>query len=293
MHLLISYNFMPQTKTSWDWEISSKTSYWGASLGEMWSFRHLLAGLVKRNFLLKYQQTILGPFWILFPPLLTLVTYVVVFGKFVGIPTGTLPPVLFYFAGIILWSFFSDSFTGTATTFRDNVHLFSKVYFPRLVVPLSVISTQLYNFGIQLMMLLALVLYYWLFQDLTIPIGIGILWFPVAVVTTAVLALGMGLFFSVLTAKYRDMGYLISLGVRLFLYVTPVIYPLASVPEQVRWVVQLNPLTPVFELFRLSLLGEGTVSPVALLYSILFTAAFFSVSLMWFNKQGDKLIDIV
>ncbi|WP_299758507.1 ABC transporter permease [uncultured Pontibacter sp.] len=284
---------MSETKTKWDWEITSQTSYWGTSLGEMWSFRHLLGGLVKRNFLLKYQQTILGPFWILFPPLLTLVTYVVVFGKFVGIPTGGLPPVLFYFSGIILWSFFSDSFSGTASTFKDNAHLFSKVYFPRIVLPLSIISTQLYNFLIQFMLLLLLVAYYWLFQGLTISPGITILWFPVAIITTAVLALGMGLFFSVLTAKYRDIGYVISLGVRLLMYVTPVIYPLSAVPEKVQWVVQLNPLSPLFEAFRLSLLGEGTVSVFHLMYSMLFTAAFFSAALLLFNKQGDKLIDVV
>jgi lipopolysaccharide transport system permease protein len=284
---------MSETKTTWDWEISSKTSYWGTSLSELWSFRYLLAGLVRRDFLLRYQQTILGPFWILFPPLLTLVTYVLVFGKFVGIPTGTLPPVLFYFSGIILWSFFNDSFTGTATTFRNNVGLFSKVYFPRLIVPLSVISTQLYNFLIQLMLLFLLIVYYWLFEGLTWPVSAGMLLFPVTVITIAVLALGMGLFFSVLTAKYRDLSYMIGLGVRLFMFVTPVIYPLSAVPEKVRWVVQLNPLAPLFEAFRLSLLGEGTVSPSQLVYSVVFTAVFFSGSLLLFNKQGDKLIDVV
>jgi lipopolysaccharide transport system permease protein len=284
---------MPEPKISWEWEISNKTSYWGTSLNELWSFRHLLSGLVRRNFLLRYQQTILGPFWILFPPLLTLVTYVLVFGKFVGIPTGTLPPVLFYFAGIILWGFFNDSFTGTATTFKDNAGLFSKVYFPRLVIPLSVISTQLYNFLIQLMLLLLLIVYYWLFVGLTWPIGTGILLFPVTVITTAVLALGMGLFFSVLTAKYRDLSYMIGLGVRLFMFVTPVIYPLSAVPEKVRWIVQLNPLAPLFEAFRLSLLGEGTVSLSQIVYSVVFTAVFFSGSLLLFNKQGDRLIDVV
>ena len=284
---------MPEIKTVWDWEISSKTSYWGASPKELWSFRHLLAGLVKRNFLLKYQQTVLGPFWILFPPLLTLVTYILVFGKFIGIPTGTLPPTLFYFAGIILWSFFSDSFSGTATTFRDNAHLFSKVYFPRIIVPLSVIYTQLYNFGIQLLLLLLMVAYFWLFQDLTLSVGIGILWLPVAVITTAVLAMAMGLLLSVLTAKYRDFSYIIGLGIRLFMYVTPVIYPLSAVPEKVQWVVALNPLSALFEVFRLSLLGEGMVSLWQLGYSILFTAVLFTASLLLFNKQGDKLIDVL
>lgn len=259
----------------------------------MWTFRHLLIGLVKRNFLLKYQQTVLGPFWILFPPLLTLLTYILVFNKFIGIPTGTLPPALFYFAGIILWSFFSDSFSGTASTFKDNAHLFSKVYFPRIIMPLSVISTQLYNFGIQLFLLLLLVAYFWLFEDLALPVGIGILWLPVAVITTAVLAMAMGLFFSVLTAKYRDFSYVIGLGIRLFMYITPVIYPLSAVPEKVRWVVTLNPLSPLFEVFRLSLLGEGTVSLWQLGYSLVFAALLFTASLLLFNKQGDKLIDVV
>ncbi|WP_276499285.1 ABC transporter permease [Pontibacter litorisediminis] len=284
---------MSKAKGKGEWEITSQTSYLGASIGELWSFRHLLRGLVKRNFLLRYQQTVLGPFWILFPPLLTLATYVIVFSKLVGISTGSLPPVLFYFSGIILWSFFSDSFTGTSTTFRDNVHLFSKVYFPRIVIPLSVIQTQLYNFLIQFLLLLTLMAYYWYFQGLRLTVGITVLWFPVVVLATGLLALGLGLFFSVLTAKYRDISYVTSLGVRLLLYVTPVIYPLSAVPEKVQWVVQLNPLSPLFEAFRLSLLGEGTVSPLQLLYSILFTVMFFGAALLLFNKQGDKLIDVV
>ncbi|GAB3820319.1 hypothetical protein GCM10028895_20200 [Pontibacter rugosus] len=185
---------MSTSKDKWDWEITSQTSYLGTGLAELWTFRHLLGGLVKRNFLLRYQQTILGPFWILFPPLLTLATYVVVFGKLVGIATGTLPPVLFYFSGIILWSFFSDSFTGTATTFRDNAHLFSKVYFPRIIIPLSIIHTQLYNFLIQFILLLLLIAYYSFFRGLHLPLGLHLLWFPVVMLATALLALGMGLF---------------------------------------------------------------------------------------------------
>lgn len=284
---------MANSKIPWEWEITSKTSYWGNGIRELWSFRYLLAGLVKRNLLLRYQQTVLGPFWILFPALLTLVTYVIVFGKVARIPTGNLPPVLFYFSGIILWSFFSGSFTSTATTFKDNIQIFSKVYFPRIVMPLSVVSTELSSFLIQFLLLLLLIIYYWLFQDLNYNLSITLLWFPVSIITTAVLAMGMGLFFSVLTAKYRDLGYVINLGVRLLMFVTPVIYPLASVPENIRWVVQLNPLVPLFELFRLSLLGEGTVSMLQLTGSIVFTIAFFTAALVLFNKQGDRLIDIV
>ncbi|TPE43491.1 ABC transporter permease [Pontibacter mangrovi] len=284
---------MSEVTSKWNWEITGQTSYWGASLQELWSYRHLLGALVKRDFLLRYQQTVLGPFWGLFPPIMTLVTYVLVFGKFVGIPTDTLPPVLFYFAGIILWSFFNNSFSGTSAIFRDNIHLFSKVYFPRLVMPASVISTHFSTFLIQLFLMLLLIAYYALFQGLSLPVSAHLLWFPVAVATTAALALGLGLLFSVITAKYRDMGHLVSLGVRLLMYVTPVIYPLSSVPEKVRWVVQLNPLTPLFEAFRLSLLGEGTLTGAQVLYSIGFAGVVLVVAMLLFNKQGDKLIDVV
>lgn len=284
---------MPTTKDDWDWEIGTETSYLGASTQEFWSYRHLLISLVKRDFLLKYQQTVLGPFWILFPPLMTLVTYILVFGKFVGVSTGTLPPVLFYFSGIVLWSFFSSSFSGTSSTFRDNAQIFSKVYFPRLVMPVAVIIRHFFDFLIQLFLLLLMIGFYWLFLDWSVSINLNLLWFPVSVVTVGGIALGMGLIFSVLTAKYRDMNYLVSLGVRLLMFVTPVVYPLATVPEDVRWIALLNPLTPLFEVFRLSLLGEGTVSPFLLMYSILFMIVIMIVALLLFNKQGDKLIDVL
>ncbi|WP_162053494.1 ABC transporter permease [Pontibacter pamirensis] len=284
---------MPTNKSTWDWEIGTETSYLGASPQEFWSYRHLLASLVKRDFLLKYQQTVLGPFWILFPPLMTLVTYLLVFDKIVGVSTGELPPVLFYFSGIVLWNFFSSGFAGTATTFRDNSQIFSKVYFPRLVMPLSVMSRNFFDFLIQLALLLLMMAFYWLFLDWSVSFDLGLLWFPISVLTVGGIALGMGLVFSVLTAKYRDMAYLISLGVRLLMFITPVIYPLEAVPEDVRWLAVLNPLTPLFEVFRLSLLGEGTVSPYLLGYSVLFMVVLMVVSLLLFNKQGDKLIDIL
>lgn len=284
---------MPTTKSNWDWEIGTETSYLGASPQEFWSYRHLLASLVKRDFLLRYQQTVLGPFWILFPPLMTLVTYLLVFDKIMEVSTGELPPVLFYFSGIVLWNFFSSGFTGTATTFRDNSQIFSKVYFPRLVMPLSVVSRNFFDFLIQLSLLFLMMAFYWLFLDWPVSFDMGLLWFPVSVLTVGGIALGMGLVFSVLTAKYRDMAYLVSLGVRLLMFITPVIYPLNSVPEDVRWLAVLNPLTPLFEVFRLSLLGEGTVSPYLLVYSVLFMVVLMVVALLLFNKQGDKLIDIL
>jgi len=284
---------MPESKKGWDWEITSKTSYWGWSARELWAYRHLLASLIRRDFLLSYQQTILGPVWILLQPLLTLVTYVLVFGKLVGISTGALPPVLFYFSGIVLWSLFSDSFGGTANTFRDNAQVFSKVYFPRLIVPMAVTSTQFFRFAIQFAMLLLLIGFYWAFRDLPSPFSIITLAFPFVVICTAGIGLGLGLLFSVITAKYRDMVGTVSLGIRLFMYLTPVIYPVASLPEKYRWLVQLNPLTPLFELSRLSLLGEGTVTAGQLLYSLAFMLVVLSGAMLVFNKQSDKLVDVV
>ncbi|MBX0332358.1 ABC transporter permease [Pontibacter sp. HSC-14F20] len=284
---------MPIATQEWEWEIGSRTSIWNHSLKELWSYRHLLFGLVRRNFILNYQQTVLGPIWILFQPALTLVTFVIVFHKIAGISTGTLPPVLFYAAGIVLWNFLSDSFIGTASTFKENVQVFSKVYFPRIIMPISVIGTQLLRFAMQLLMLLAIVFYYSITTDLQLQTGLWPLAFPVAILLTAGISLGMGLLFSILTAKYRDFSNLVALGIRLLMFVTPVIYPLAAVPENMRWLVELNPITPVFELFRLSILGEGTLTLVHFIYSLSFTIVLLTGSMLLFNKQGDKLIDVV
>ncbi|AMM51707.1 ABC transporter [Rufibacter sp. DG15C] len=279
--------------TKWDWEITNKTTFWSHSLQELWAYRHLLVGLVRRYFLLNYNQTVLGPLWILFQPILTLLTYVLVFNKLVGISTGALPPVVFYASGIVLWNFFSDSFTGTSNTFRENIQLFSKVYFPRIIMPLSIVSTQFLRFFIQLGMFIVVILYYSLATDFAFTWSWSLLLLPVAVALVGLFGLGLGLLFSVLTAKYRDITNLVSLGVRLLMFITPVIYPLTVIPEKLRWVVQLNPLTPLFELFRLSMLGQGLVTPGQLLYSLVITLVLLFSAILFFNKQGDKLIDVV
>jgi lipopolysaccharide transport system permease protein len=287
----LSMPVAPSTK--WDWEITNKTTFWSQSLQELWAYRHLLVGLVRRYFLLNYNQTVLGPLWILFQPILTLLTYVLVFNKLVGISTGALPPVVFYASGIVLWNFFSDSFTGTSNTFRENIQLFSKVYFPRIIMPLSIVSTQFLRFFIQLGMFIAVIMYYSLATEFDFTWSWSLLFLPVAVAFVGLLGLGLGLLFSVLTAKYRDITNLVSLGVRLLMFITPVIYPLTVIPEKLRWVVQLNPLTPLFELFRFSMLGQGLVTPVQLLYSLVITLVLLFGAVLFFNKQGDKLIDVV
>ncbi|QNP54052.1 ABC transporter permease [Hymenobacter qilianensis] len=282
-----------RTDNKWDWEIGSKTSWWGTSLPDLWAYRHLASGLVRRDFLLVYQQTILGPLWVLLQPLLTLITYVVVFGKVVGISTGGTPPVLFYLAGIILWNLFNDTFTSISSTFRDNAQVFSKVYFPRLIIPVARLTGYLFNFGIQFGLLILVLAYYFIFQGLPVPDVKWLLLAPVAILLVGTISFALGLFFSVLTAKYRDMNYLIGLGTRLLMFLTPVIYPVGYVSEKWRWLVQLNPLTPLFELFRRALLGQGVVTFPLFAYSFIVTAVLLLAALLIFNKQGDKLIDTI
>jgi len=281
------------TDEGWDWEISAKTSWWEFNPKEIWSYRHLLVGLVRRDFLIGYQQTLLGPLWVLLQPVMTMVTYVLVFGKVVGISTGTVPPVLFYLAGIVLWTLFNDAFTNTSSSFRDNAHVYSKVYFPRLIMPGAQMVGSLVSFGIQFLFLLLALAYYRLFTPwLAHPANGWLLLVPV-VLLVAAQSLALGLLFSVLTGKYRDIKFVVGLGLRLLMFLTPVIYPVQYVAEKWRWVVQLNPLTPLFELFRRTLLGEGLVSSGQLLYSGGFTLALFVVALLTFNKQVSKLIDVV
>ena len=284
---------MSANDKKWDWEIQSRTSWMGSRMEELWSYRHLLVGFVRRDFLLNYQQTILGPFWILFQPIMTLITYVIVFDKLVGIPTGNIPPVLFYLSGIVLWNFFSDGFMGTSATFRENAHIFSKVYFPRLIMPLSQLSTHFLRFLFQMLLLLLMMTYYHVFEQVPLHFDARLLTLPLVIILTGTIALSLGLLFSVITAKYRDLINLVGLGIRLLMFLTPVIYSIDYIPKDVRWIVLLNPLTPLFELFRISLLGDGEVSVAHITYSVLFTFCLFVGSMLIFNKQGDKLIDVV
>ncbi len=277
-----------------EWVIESKSSYFNTDIKELYAYRHLLARLVRKEFLINYQQTLLGPLWMLFQPLLTMITYVFVFNKIIGVSIGgKLPPVLFYFCGIVLWNFFNESFTGTSKTFRDNIHLFSKVYFPRLIVPFASITTQFFRFLIQLSMLILILLYFIIFKDFQIRFTFYLLALPFVIVVLGLISLSIGLIFSVITAKYRDLANFVDILIRVLLFITPVIYPLSAVKENIRWIVALNPLTSLFELFRLGLLGEGTVAPLQLLYSFIFMLISLAAAILLFNKQGSKLIDVI
>lgn len=284
---------MAENEKNWDWETGPKPAQSLSAIKSIYSYRHFHSALVRKEFLLNYQQTILGPIWIFFQPLLTLIVYVLVFGRLIGIPIGkTIPPVLFYFSGIVLWNFFSDCFAGISNTFRDHIHLYSKVYFPRIVVPLSVLTTHFLRFLIQFAMLVILVIYFMSFKGFHAGLGLHLLALPFVFVGIAMISAGCGLIAALLTARYRDFVNLIGIVIRLLMFVTPVLYPLAAVKDSLKWIVLINPLTPFFELFRFALLGEGTINNYALLYSFLFGIVILIFSLFLFNAKSSKLIDI-
>lgn len=248
--------------------------------------------LVRRDFLVHHQQTLLGPMWIIFQPLIILFTYLLIFEKAVGLSTDGVPPTLFYLSGIILWTLFSDCFTGTAFTFTQNGQLFGKVYFPRLVIPLSVVVGNLLRFSIQFAIFFLMLLAIAPSRIIDDPLR----WMIPLVVCLALvcgLGLGLGMVFSILTAKYRDLVNVIHLIVRLLMFATPVIYPLSIVSADMQAWVSLNPLCAVVELFRFGFLGEGTFTSFQLLYSSVCVAVLILTGSLLFNKFGNKLQDVI
>jgi len=285
---------MPASEKKLEWVIEAKSSYFNLNLKELLSYYHLLFRLVKKEFLINYQQTLLGPLWVLFQPIVTTITYVFVFNKVIGVSIGgKLPPVLFYFSGIVLWNFFNDSFSAASKTFRDNIHIFSKVYFPRLIIPLAYIITQFLRFLIQLALLIVVLAYFIMFKGFNVSFTWYLVAVPAAIFCVGMISMSIGLFFSIITAKYRDLTYFVDIFLRVLMFVTPVIYPLSTVRPHIRWIVQLNPLSPLFELFRLGLLGEGTISFPQLAYSSAFMIVSLTLTILLFNKQGGKLIDVI
>ena len=277
--------------TFWEWEITKKTPWVGASFKELYSFRDLLIRLVRKEFLMYYQQTLLGPLWMVIQPILTVFTYVLIFDKVIGLETQGVPPFLFYLTGITLWSLFSDIFLGTSGTFSQNAHIFSKVYFPRIIAPVAILLLHMLRFLIQ-MLLLTIVLAWYYFTGRYQPDGNWLLCIPVILLTAGV-AFGSGLIFSVFSARYRDLQNLQQLLVRLLMFLCPIFYALAMVPADKKWMVSLNPLSPLFEVFRYAFIGKGAVSLNELIYSAVWMIALVTVGVLLFNKRGDQLMDVI
>lgn len=283
---------MVERRTHWEWEIKPQSSWLGSSLKELKSYKDLLFRLVRKEFLLRYQQTILGPIWILINPVLTVLTYLIVFQKVIGVSTGDVPPVLFYLSGITLWNLFADVFSGTSSTFIQNADVFSKVYFPRIIAPLSILLLHCLRFCIQLSLLLVLLGYYSITGEIQISVITFFLCIP-AVIITAGTALGIGLIFSIITAKYRDLANLLGLFINLLMFISPVFYSLAIVPKNIRWLVLANPLSSQFELFRFAFINKGEVNILHIVYSIAVMFLLLYTGLLLFNKKGDALMDVI
>ena len=285
---------MEQTQENWTTVIQPKEKLLSVDLKEIWRYKDLMFLFVKRNIITQYKQTVLGPLWYLIQPMMTTVMYMVVFGGIAKISTDGLPQPLFYLAGISFWQYFADCLNKTSNTFVSNAGIFGKVYFPRLVTPLSDVISNLVRFGIQFALFLIVYLYYFIFTDAPIHMNWYALLFPVLVMMLAGLALGFGVLFSSMTTKYRDLQLLLSFFVSLWMYATPVIYPLSTITnEWVKLAMQLNPLTGILEFFKYGMLGVGCHEWWMLGYSFLFMAVMLVIGILVFNKVQRSFMDTV
>jgi lipopolysaccharide transport system permease protein len=276
----------------WDLIISPQRSLFDLRLGELWKYRDLVMLFVWRDFVSVYKQTILGPLWYIIQPLLTTITFTVVFGNIAKLPTDGLPQFLFYMSGTVIWTYFATCLTKTSEVFVQNAHLFGKVYFPRLAVPVSIQISNLITFGIQFAFFLAFMGFFALSGSVIRPNG-WILFTPVLLMIMAGLGLGLGIIISSLTTKYRDLRFLVQFGSQLLMYATPVIYPASSIPARFQWVIKLNPMTPIVETFRYAFLGAGSVHPLDLLYSTGFMLVIVVIGAVMFNRVEATFMDTV
>ena len=278
----------------WDLVLRPKARLFDLNLKEVWRYRDLLWLFVKRDFTAQYKQTVLGPLWHIIQPLLTTVMFLFIFGRIARIPTDGVPSVLFYMSGITLWNYFSACLTGTAGTFTGNAAIFGKVYFPRLVTPLSTIVSNIVKLGIQLLLLFSMMAWYHFVKGYSIQITLAWLLLPVLILMMALLGLGAGIIISSLTTKYRDFTVLIGFGVQLLMYLTPVAYPISYLANsKYKTWIELNPLTSIVEAFKYALFNKGTLNWDALLYSGVFIVVVLFIGLLVFNKVEKTFMDTV
>lgn len=276
----------------WDLIITSHRGWFEFYLREIWQYRDLLTIYIRRNIITQYKQTILGPLWIIIPPVLTTLVFTVIFGNIANISTDGLPKPLFYMAGIITWNYFSTALTSTSNSLAGNAGIFGKVYFPRIMIPLATIISSLVRYFIQLILFIGFMGYFLINNPKSIEIQFQLLWLlPVLIIIMGLQGLGFGLLFSALTAKYRDIRFLIGFGVRLLMYASPVIFPLSMVPEKYKWIILANPMSAVIESFRYIFLGVGQISSNAILYSTSFTGTLLVLGLLIFNQTEKDFID--
>lgn len=274
-------------------EIKPKKAWLDVDIKGLWRYRDLYRMYIRRDIVTQYKQTILGPLWYVIQPLMTTIIYMFVFGGLAGISTDGIPQPLFYMAGITLWNYFQQCFTSCSDVFGTNAGVFGKVYFPRLVVPLSSVTSHLIRLLIQFLMFIAIYIYYVASGQFSFSFTFTLALLPILVIMVGLHAMSWGLIISSWTTKYRDLKFLIGFGVQLLMYATPVIYPLSFAPEQYRTLLNINPLTPIFEAFKYSCLGVGTFSITGLLYSAGFLVVTLFLSILIFNRTEQRFMDTV
>ncbi len=283
---------MEESKVEWDLVIEPTQSLFVLNFRELWRYRDLLAMFVKRDFVSFYKQTILGPAWFFIQPIFTTLVFVFVFGNLAHMSTDGLPQFLFYLTGITAWNYFSDCITKTSNVFAANAGIFGKVYFPRLIMPLSIIVSNLVRFGVQMLLLLFTMLYFGLKgADFHITWALGL--FPLLVSIMALLGLGLGLIITSLTTKYKDLTFLIAFGMQLLMYATTVIYPLSSAPERYKDIIALNPMTSIIEAFRFAFLGKGELTLWSICYSTFLTLICLIIGVLVFNRTERNFVDTI
>lgn len=279
----------------WDLVIKGHASLFDLKFNDLWRYRDLLVMFVKRDFVSFYKQTVLGPLWFFIQPIFTTLVFTFVFGNLAGISTDGLPQTLFYLSGITAWNYFSDCLSKTSTVFRDNASIFGKVYFPRLIMPLSIVVSNLVRFGVQLLLLVVMMIYFGI-QGANFHVTSAIIFFPLLVILMALLGLGLGLIITAMTTKYRDLTFLVTFGVQLLMYGTTVIYPLSEARKKfhdLAWIIELNPMTGIIEAFRYAFLGKGEFTMYSIGYSVAVTFVVLFLGVIIFNKTERNFVDTI
>lgn len=278
---------------NWTEVISPKRSLLDINLREIWRYRDLIMLFVRRDFVSQYKQTILGPIWLFIQPLFTTLTFFFVFNQIAKIPTDNIDPILFYLSGITLWNYFSDCFNKTSNTFVANAGIFGKVYFPRLATPISIVFSNLIKLGIQVLLFLAIMGYQIIFKGAEVNINLHILILPFLIILMAVMGLGLGIIFSALTTKYRDLSFLLTFGIQLLMYATPIIYPLSYTSGKLHTLISMNPLTPILESFRYAFFSVGSFDWSGLAYTSIFSFSVLFLGIIIFNQVEKSFMDTV
>lgn len=282
-------------QNDWLFEITPKNKFFSLNLKEVWQYRDLLFLFVKRDVITVYKQTVLGPLWYLIQPLFTSVTFTIIFNNVAGINTGSVPPFLFNLAGITVWNYFTACLNGTSDTFKANAAIFGKVYFPRIITPLSVVVSNLIKFGIQFLIFIVFYIFYYL-NGAALSLNILVLFFPLLIIIMGILGLGLGMLISAMVTKYRDFSYLVTFGISLLMYLSAVMYPMELIKEKLPkygWIVAYNPLAYIIETTRYMLLGVGEVSVLGLLYTLGVTIGVLLIGILVFNRTEKSFIDTV